>query len=89
MISSVFSIIPGQLLSVFEPHELEMILNGHPTIDIKDWKENTVYEGFDKNDEVIVWFWESVSKQKQEGLQNLLHYCTGSSRVPIRGFKYL
>lgn len=36
--SSVFSIIPAELLSVFEPYELEMILNGHPTIDIKDWK---------------------------------------------------
>ena len=31
-------VIPNNLLSIFEPHELEMILYGVPFIDVKDWK---------------------------------------------------
>jgi E3 ubiquitin-protein ligase HUWE1 len=38
---------------------------------------------------VIVWFWSAVSKLTQSSLENLLHYCTGSSKVPLLGFKYL
>jgi E3 ubiquitin-protein ligase NEDD4 len=30
-----------------------------------------------------------VEKQTQEKLRNLLHYVTGTTRVPILGFKYL
>jgi len=37
-----------------------MIINGHPSIDLKDWKEHTVYEGIDKNDDIVKWFWESI-----------------------------
>lgn len=43
---SLYSVIPMELLQVFDPHEFEMILNGPNTIDLKDWEENTVYEGF-------------------------------------------
>jgi hypothetical protein len=31
-------VIPNHYLSIFEPHELEMILYGVPFIDVKDWK---------------------------------------------------
>lgn len=30
-----------------------------------------------------------MQKYNQKQLANLLHYCTGSTRVPILGFKYL
>lgn len=66
-----------------------MILNGPTNIDIKDWKNHTVYEGYNEHDEIIKWFWDNVQTYEQEGLRNLLHYCTGSVRVPILGFKYL
>lgn len=38
--------IPAELLSIFEPYEFEMIINGPATIDIKDWRNNTSYEGY-------------------------------------------
>jgi hypothetical protein len=31
-------VIPRPFLNVFEPHELEMLLNGPQSIDVKDWK---------------------------------------------------
>lgn len=66
-----------------------MILNGPQLIDVEDWKENTEYKGYKPTDQVIVWFWQVLMSFDQEKLANLLHYCTGSNRVPVLGFKYL
>ena len=66
-----------------------MLLNGPQFINIADWKANTLYKGYKHSDQSIVWFWQAVSKYDQKQLGNLLHYCTGSNRVPILGFKYL
>lgn len=41
------------------------------------------------NDEIINWFWEFVKEFDQKLKSNLLHFCTGSTKVPIQGFKYL
>lgn len=48
-----------------------------------------MYKGYRHNDQMINWFWTVVQKYDQKKLANLLHYCTGSTRVPILGFKYL
>ena len=66
-----------------------MILHGPTDIDIEDWRKFTIYKGYNYNDKQILWFWEFVSKQTQEKLRHLLHYVTGTTRVPILGFKYL
>lgn len=36
-------VIPEEYLSVFRPHELEMIMYGIPFIDLADWRANTEY----------------------------------------------
>ena len=56
---------------------------------MKDWKNNTLYKGYNHQDHVITWFWAVVEKYDQQMLSNLLHYCTGTTRVPILGFRYL
>ena len=89
LLKGLFKVIPVGLLSVFEPHELEMMVNGPQFIDVKDWKQNTNYKGYKPNDQNIIWFWKVVEKFDQKQLANLLHYCTGSTRVPILGFRYL
>lgn len=89
MLTGIYKVVPSNFLSVFEPHEMEMILNGPQFIDVKDWKLNTLYKGYQHNDQIITWFWSVVQKYDQKKLANLLHYTTGSNRVPILGFKYL
>ena len=59
--NGVYKVVPQNLLSVFEPYELEMILYGVPYIDVKDWRENTDYKGqFNPKHKVIEWFWTKV-----------------------------
>ena len=57
---------------------------------------NTVYKGFNKDDpvknfkikiQIIENFWNILSNFNQEDLGVLLQFCTGSSRVPIEGFR--
>ncbi len=64
-------------------------MNGPNYIDIHDWKKHTNYKNYKPNDKVIKYFWEIVEKYDQTKLSHLLHYTTGSNRVPILGFKYL
>lgn len=67
---------------------MEMILYGVPFIDLNDWKNNTNYkQPYSVNHKVIKWFWKVMEEFDQEKLANLLHFCTGSSRTPIHGFK--
>jgi hypothetical protein len=89
LIQGIGRIVHPSFLSVFEPHELEMMLNGPQFIDVKDWRQNTVYKDYTATDDVIQWFWKTVEQYDQKQLGNLLHYCTGSNSVPILGFKYL
>jgi hypothetical protein len=42
LLQGLFEVLPQHLLSVFDYQELELLLCGLPTIDIKDWKKNTV-----------------------------------------------
>lgn len=46
------------LLKVFDENELELLMCGIGKIDVKDWKQNTVYKsGYHANHIVIQWFW--------------------------------
>ena len=86
-------VIPTSLLSVFDAPELELLLCGLPTIDLADWKKHTTYRGVYKKPgaghKVIKWFWDILGELDQEQLGKFLQYITGSTRVPVQGFKAL
>ena len=86
---SIFSYIPESLIKIFSANELELILNGTPFIDVSDWIENTNYEGYSPSDDIIIKFWNIVKNLPQEKLSRLLQFSTGSTRVPVGGFKSL
>ena len=48
-----------------------------------------MYKDCNPNDKQIQWFWKHVQTLDQQKLGNLLHYVTGSRRVPILGFFFL
>ena len=85
-INSVFSV---DYLKIFTSDQLELLINGTPFIDVDDWRLNTQYKNYNDYDNTIVMFWEVISSLTQEELSNFLLFCTGSSKVPIGGFKSL
>ena len=51
-------LIPLSMLKIFDENELELLMCGIGTIDVRDWKEHTNYKGdYNSNHVVIQWFW--------------------------------
>ncbi|EIW81058.1 HECT-domain-containing protein [Coniophora puteana RWD-64-598 SS2] len=82
-------IIPGELLNVFDERELELLIGGMSDIDVDDWNRYTDYRGYQKDDQVIEWFWQCIRSWPSERKSRLLQFATGTSRVPVNGFKDL
>ncbi|KAH7644454.1 e3 ubiquitin-protein ligase nedd-4-like [Dermatophagoides farinae] len=83
-------LIPKHLIKMFDENELELLMCGIGNVDVKDWKQNTVYKGgYHLNHIVIQWFWRLVLSFNNEQRSRLLQFVTGTSRVPMNGFKEL
>jgi len=86
----LFNFIPKDILTSVSSSEFELLVCGQPFIDVNDWNKNSVYQGvYNKGHKVVKWFWEEVYKLSQDDLRKLLQFSTGTSRVPINGFKKL
>ncbi|GMF20605.1 unnamed protein product [Phytophthora fragariaefolia] len=97
----IYDVVPKALLSVFDYQELELILCGIPTIDTADWRAHT-HVRYIKPEEnkkskiteeeqngVLEWFWIVVEGLAPEERARLLQFVTGTSRVPVEGFRGL
>ena len=82
-------VLPLDLLRVFDEHELELLIGGMTEIDVDDWTRFTDYHGYEKTDRVIEWFWACLRSWPAERKAHLLQFTTGTSRVPVNGFKDL
>ena len=89
IIRGINTIFDVSLLKIFTSDQLGLLINGTPFIDVDDWRLNTQYKNYNDYDNVIINFWDIISNLSQEDLSNFLLFCTGSSRVPIGGFKSL
>ena len=86
----LFNFIPKEILCSINSSEFELLVCGQPFIDVNDWNKNSIYKGdYNKNHKLVKWFWDEVYKLSQEDLRKLLQFSTGTSRVPINGFKKL
>lgn len=83
-------VVPVSHIKLFDENELELLMCGIVSIDVKDWRANTVYKGeYHPNHIVIQWFWRVVLSFTNEMRARLLQFVTGTSRVPMNGFKEL
>jgi hypothetical protein len=97
LLTGLYEIVPKHLLAVFDYQELDFFLCGLPTINVKDWETQSRIRHFapetdtsarDKERKVVSWFWDVVSNRfNDEERARLLQFATGSSRVPVEGFK--
>ncbi|ODV81154.1 HECT-domain-containing protein [Suhomyces tanzawaensis NRRL Y-17324] len=82
-------LIPQELVNVFDERELELLIGGLAEIDVEDWKKHTDYRGYQESDQVIQWFWKIIKEWDSEQKARLLQFTTGTSRIPVNGFKDL
>ncbi|KAL4328862.1 hypothetical protein AHAS_Ahas13G0242500 [Arachis hypogaea] len=60
-----------------------------PSHYVEDLKANTEYNGYTVASNVIQWFWEVVKTFNKEDMARFLQFVTGTSKVPLEGFKAL
>ncbi|EME84210.1 uncharacterized protein MYCFIDRAFT_163044 [Pseudocercospora fijiensis CIRAD86] len=88
-VTGFHELIPADLVNVFDERELELLIGGIADIDVDDWKKHTDYRGYTENDVVIQNFWKVVRSWDAEQKSRLLQFATGTSRIPVNGFKDL
>lgn len=80
------SVCGGDVLEMFKPEELELLICGSTDLDFEALEAATVYEdGFDENSPAIKHFWTVLHALSDEDKRKFLFFCTGSDRVPIKG----
>ena len=65
------------------------MINGVQKIDIADLRTNTDYTDITESTQTVKWFWEILGSLSDAELAEFLHFVTGSTKVPIGGFKHL
>jgi len=88
-IAGFHELIPADLVNVFDERELELLIGGIADIDVDDWKKHTDYRGYTEADAVIQNFWKCIRSLDAEQKSRLLQFATGTSRIPVNGFKDL
>lgn len=85
-----WNVVPRVSLSLFNDHELELMISGLPDVDILDLRANCEYQGgYSATSQVILWFWEIAISMDREQRALLLQFVTGTSKVPVGGFSEL
>lgn len=82
-------LVPKELISIFDERELELLISGLPDIDIEDLRANIEYVGYTQESPQIQWFWNALNNFSQEEKALLIQFVTGTSKVPLDGFKAL
>jgi ubiquitin-protein ligase E3 C len=89
--NGISNIINLDLLRLFNFNELQSLISGpNDSIDVDDWKRNTIYAGLYNPDHVvIVNFWNIVESFTEDQKRKLLKFATSRSKPPLFGFQNL
>ena len=81
-------LVPAELVSIFSPAELELLICGLPDYDMQELRVNTEYHQYRETDEIIGWLWTVLCSLTVEEKAMFLQFVTGTSKVMLfRGRK--
>lgn len=66
--------------------EIALLIAGYSEIDPLQWRAHTQADVGESYAQLIEWFWQMVEEMSEEDRAKLLHFATGSSRLPSTGF---
>jgi len=98
MLRGVRAALPSEVLAetrlMLDADEVHSLLAGSRRICVKDWEKNTkAVGGLKPSSQEVKWFWQIVrqwaQEDRQDRMQDLLQFATGSRRVPVGGFAQL
>ena len=78
-----YEMVPPELISLFTPTELELLISGLPDVDIEDLYTNTEYQQFTVSEPYMIWFWNILRAFNREEKALFLQFVTGTSKVSM------
>jgi len=84
----LFSAIKKNIIQILTWNQLEEMVCGKINLDIDDFKEHTVYQGYKGDEQIIKWFWEWLINAKEEEKIKYLKFVSGRTRLPKSGIGY-
>lgn len=82
-------LVPSELISIFDPQQLELLTCGLPEIDMDDLQVHTTYQGYKTSDRQIIFLWQVLKSFDKLDKALFLQFVTGTSKVPLDGFRHL
>jgi len=90
LLQGFWDIFPKEILIAagVSHRELALLISGYSELDPEQWQAYSRVACADQvqGDIVVGWFWEVVAEMSNEDRAGLLHFATGSSRLPSGGF---
>ncbi|CAN0092590.1 unnamed protein product [Lampetra planeri] len=83
------SVCTSPALAMLRAEEVETLVCGSATLDLRALQSATEYEGYTASDPTVRYFWEVVHEFALDLQKRLLHFATGSDRVPVGGVQEL
>ncbi|KAG5859859.1 E3 ubiquitin-protein ligase [Encephalitozoon hellem] len=80
-----YSIIDRDKMMYLDPKELEKIMMGSNTFDIKAIRSSATYSGYREDSPIILYFWEIFEGFNRKKRKKLLQFITGNDRIPVSG----
>jgi len=82
-----FKVANQDIVSIMEPEELELIINGRVELDFDEWQRATTYiDGYTEEHPVCKWLWEILKEEFTETeRKRFLMFVTGCDRAPLGG----
>jgi len=85
-----FEVLPREIFRGFTPQQMRKFLVGEENVDVVDLGNNIKFrDGYTRRSQQIVWFLEVLEEMPQDQRRRVLRFITGSSRVPLGGFRNL
>jgi len=78
------SVLPLEVFALFTGNELREIVCGNPDVDVDLLCRVVEYEGYNKNDAVIKYFWEVLREMTSKQRKLFLQFVWARSRLPIK-----
>lgn len=76
--------MPVEILPLLSPEELRDTICGNPDIDVDLLKSVVEYEGYNEDDKVIEYFWETLREVTSDDRRAFLRYVWARCRLPLR-----
>ncbi len=84
-------VVAQEIIELFKPEELELLICGTKVLDFKELEKSANYvDGYNEDSNIVKWLWEIVQEEMNEPQKKqFLQFSTGCDRAPVSGLANL